>query len=75
MRLTAIANQTSRDPGLAKRCLNLAYVNRPTKQNRKSKVNKWYTSGDFPEPKKLLDNGCLQLEEGINYVAMGLKWY
>jgi len=75
MRLTAIANQTSRDPGLAKRCLNRAYVNRLTKLNRKSKANKWYTSGDFQEAKKLLDNGCPQLEEGINYKAMGLKWY
>jgi hypothetical protein len=75
MRLTAIANQTSRDPGLAKRCLNLAYVNRLTKLNRKSKANKWYTSGDFEEAKKLLDNDCPQLEEGIDYEAMGLKWY
>jgi len=75
MRLTAIANQTSRDRGLANRCLNLAYVNRLTKLNRKSKANKWYTSGDFQEAKKFLDNGCPQLEEGINYEAMGLKWY
>jgi len=75
MRLTAIANQTSRDPGLAKRCLNLAYVNRLTKLNPKSKANKWYSSGVFQQAKKLLDNGCPQLEEGINYRAMGLKWY
>jgi len=75
MRLTVIANQTSRDPGLAKRCLNLAYVNRLTKLNHKSKANKWYTSGDFQEAKKLLDNGGPQLEEGINNEAMGLKWY
>jgi hypothetical protein len=75
MRLTAIASQTSRDPGPAKRYLNGAYVNRLTKLNRKSKVNKWYTSGDFQEAKKLLDNGCPQLEEGIDYEAMGLKWY
>jgi len=75
MRLTAIANQTSRDRGLAKRCLNLAYVNRLTKLNCKSKANKWYTSGDFQEAKKLLDNGCPQLEEGINYEAVGQKWY
>jgi hypothetical protein len=51
MRLTAIANHTSRDPGLAKRYLNLAYVNHLTKLNRKSKVNKWYTSGNFQEAK------------------------
>ena len=75
LRLAAIANQTSRDPELAKRCLNRAYVNRLTKLNRKSKANKWYTSGDFQEAKKLLDNGCPQLEEGIDYEAMGLKWY
>jgi hypothetical protein len=75
MRLTAITNQTSRDPGLAKRCLNLAYVNRLTKLNPESKAIKWYTSGDFQKAKKLLDNGCPQLEEGINYEAMGLKWY
>jgi hypothetical protein len=75
MRLTAIANETSSDPGLGKRCLNLTYANRPTTQHCKSKANKWYTSGDFQEAKKLLDNGCPQVEEGINYVAMGLKWY
>jgi hypothetical protein len=75
MRLTAIINQTSRDPGLAKRSLNLAYVNSLTKLNRKSKANKWYTSGDFQEAKKLLDNGYPQLEDGINYEAMRLKWF
>jgi len=75
MRLTAIANQTSRDPGLVKRCLNLAYVNRLPKLNCKSNANKWYTSGDFQEAEKLLDNGCPQLGGGINYEAMGLKWY
>jgi hypothetical protein len=75
MRITAIPNQTSRDPGLAKRCLNLAYVNRLTKLNRKSKVNMWYTSRDFQEAKTLFDKGCPQLEEGINYEAMGLKLY
>jgi len=75
MRLTAIANQTSRDPGLEKRYLNLAYVNRLTKLNRKSKANKWYTSGDFQAAKKLLDNCYPQLEEGINHEAMGLKLY
>jgi len=75
MRLTGIASQTSRDPGLAKKCLNHAYVNRLTKLNRKSKANKWYTPGDFQDAKKLLDNGCPQLEEGIDYEAMGLKWY
>jgi len=45
-----------------------------TNLNRKLKVNKWYSSGDFQEAKKLLDNGCPQLEEGIDYEAMGLKW-
>jgi hypothetical protein len=75
MRLTVIANQTSRDPGLAKRCLNLAYVNSLTKLNRKLKANKWYTAGDFQEAKKLLENDCPQLEEGMDYKAMGLNWY
>jgi len=75
MRLTMIANQTSRDPGLVKRCLTCAYLNRLTKLNQLSKANKWYSSADFPEAKKLLDTGCLQLEEGIDYEAMSLKWY
>ena len=75
MRLTAIASKISRDSGLAKRCLNRAYVNRLPKLNRKLKANKWYTSGDFQEATKLLDNGCPQLEEEIDYEAMGLKWY
>jgi len=34
-----------------------------------------YTSGDFQESKKLLDNGCPQVEKEIDYDAMGLKWY
>ena len=74
MRLTAIANETSRDPVFAKRCLNLADVNHLTNLDCKSKANKWYISGDFQDAKKLLDTGCPQLEEGINYDAMGLKW-
>ena len=75
MRLTVIANETSKDPVLPQRCLNLAYIKCLPKLDRKSKSNKWYTSGDFHEAKMLLDNGCLQLEEGINYKAIGLKWY
>ena len=74
-RSTAIANWTSRDPGLTKRCPNHAYVNCLTKLNRKSKVNKSYSSGVFQEAKMLLDNGCPLLEEGIDYEAMGLKSY
>jgi len=74
MQLTAIANQTSSDRGLTKGCLNRAYVNCVTKLNRKSKANKSFTSGDFQEAKKLLDNDCPQLAEGIDYEAMGLKW-
>jgi hypothetical protein len=75
MRFAVIANQPSRDPGLAQRCLNLAYVNRFTKLNHKSNAKKWYPSGDFQEAKKLLDNDCPQLEEGNDYEAMGRKWY
>jgi len=75
MRLAAIANQTSRDPGLTKRCHNLAHVNCLTKLYRKLKANKWYTSGHFQEAKKLLVNNCPQLQDGIDYEAMGLKWY
>jgi hypothetical protein len=75
MRLTTITNQTSRDPGLAMKCLNCPYVTRLTKRNRKLKANKWYTSGDFQEAKIMLDNGCPQLEDGIAYQAMGLKSY
>jgi len=60
MRLTAIANQTSRDLWFAKRYLNPAYINRLTKLNWKSKTDKSYTSGDLQEAKKLIDNGCPQ---------------
>jgi hypothetical protein len=75
MQLTLIANQTSRDPRLKKRCLKCPYVNHLTKPNRNLKANKCYVSGDIQEAKKLLDNGCPQLEEGIDYKAMGLQWY
>jgi len=75
MRLTAIANQTSRDSGLAKSCLNWAYLNCHPKLNWKSKTNKWYTSADFQEAKRLFDNVWHQMEEVIDYEAMGLKWF
>jgi hypothetical protein len=75
MRLTAITNQTSRDPGLVKRSLNGTYVNRLTELNLKSKASKWYALGDFQNAKKFLDNGCPQLEDGIDYKATGLNWY
>jgi len=60
---------------LAKRCLNRTYVNCLIKLSQKSKANKWYISGDFQEAKKLLDNGYPRLVEGIDYKAMGFKWY
>jgi len=75
LRLTAIASQTSRDPELVKRCLNHAYVYRLLRLNRKSKPSKWYTSGDFQEAKRLVDIGCPQLDEAIDFHAMGLKFY
>jgi len=75
MWLSVIANQTSRDPGLAKRCLKRAYMNILTKLNRKLEVNMWYTSRDFQLAKKLLDNSCTLLEKGINHEAISLKWY
>jgi len=34
-----------------------------------------YTFGDFHEAKPLPENGYPQLQEGIDYEAMGLKWY
>jgi len=61
--LPAIVNQTSRDPMFAKRCLNCTYVNHPSRLNRKSKLNKWYTSGHILEGIKRFDNGCSQLDE------------
>ena len=73
MRLPAIIIQTSRDPGVDMTCLNCTLVNCVTKLNWKSKVNTWYTSGDFQEAKELLGNGFSQLEDGIDYTAMGLK--
>ena len=71
----AVGSKTSRDPWLVKRCLHRAYVNRLTKLNSNSIANTWYTSCDFQEVKKLLYIGCPQLVEGIDYEAMGLKWY
>jgi len=68
----ASANQTSRDPRLVMRWFNGAYVNCLTKQHQKSTVHNWYTSGDFQDAKKLLDDGNPQLEEEIDYEAMGL---
>jgi hypothetical protein len=58
-----------------KRCPNLEYVNRLNKLNQKSKANKGYTSGYDQEAKKLVHNDCPELEEGIDYEAMDLKWY
>jgi len=75
MQLTVIANQTSRDYSFAKKCVNRAYVTHVSKLNRKSIVHKWYTSGDFQEAKWFLHNAFPQLVEGIDYKAMGLKWY
>jgi hypothetical protein len=75
MRLTVISNQTSRDPGFAKKCFNRAYIIRLAKLNRKSKAVKWYTSSNFQKAKKLLDNRCPQLEYGIDYEAMGVEYY
>jgi len=67
MRLTAITNQPSRDPSLVKRSLNGVYGNRLTELNRKSQANKMVYFGDFQKAKKFLDNGCPQLEDGIDY--------
>jgi len=75
LRLTVIAHQISRDSKVAKRCLSQVYFNRLTNLKRKLNANKWYTSGDFKEAKNLLDHGCPQLEEGIDYEALGLNWY
>jgi len=66
MRLTAIANPTSMDPGLAKGWLNCAYINLVTKLNQKSKMKKWYASGNFQPATMLWDIGCPQLEEEID---------
>jgi len=75
IRLTAIDNHTCSDPGSAKRCLNCSVANPLTKLNRKSKTNMLYTTGDFQQGKMLVDNGCHQLEEGIDYKATGLLSY
>jgi hypothetical protein len=70
-----IATQTSRDLGLAKRCLNHADVKNLNKVNCKSKANTLYNSSDFQEPKMLLDNGFPRLDEGIDNAAIGVKCY
>ncbi|KAF8243404.1 hypothetical protein K440DRAFT_637362 [Wilcoxina mikolae CBS 423.85] len=54
LRLTALATRTAKDPELAKRYLNYAYVSRINKLGRKSNVNRWYTSADFKQAKALL---------------------
>jgi hypothetical protein len=56
-------------------CLNVAFNIPLTKLNQKSIVIKWYNSGDSQETTMMLDDGCPQLEEGINYKDMGLKRY
>jgi len=73
--LKALDNHTCRDPGSAKRCLNCSVANPLTKLNRKSKTNMLYTTGDYQQGKMLVDNGCHQLEEGIDYKATGLLSY
>ncbi|KAF8516074.1 hypothetical protein BDD12DRAFT_985043 [Trichophaea hybrida] len=75
LRLTALATLTAKDPELAKRCLNYAYVSRIIKLGRKSKVNRWYTSTDFKEAKTLAEKGCPVVNEEINLGEMGLKLY
>jgi hypothetical protein len=35
---------------------------------------KWYTSGIIQTAEKVLHSSCPELEEGMNYEAMGLKW-
>jgi len=75
MESTAIANQTSWDSGLAKRCLNCAYVKCLTKLNWKFNTNKWYTSSNFQEARRLLDIGCPPVKEEIKYKDIGLKSY
>jgi hypothetical protein len=75
LRLTALATRTAKDPELAKRCLNYAYVSRIIKLGRKSKVNRWYTSADFKEAKTLVEKGCPVVNEEINLGEMGLKLY
>ncbi|KAF8542943.1 hypothetical protein BDD12DRAFT_875462 [Trichophaea hybrida] len=74
LRLTTIANRTTKNPELAKKCLNYAYVSRIVKLGRKSIV-KWYTSAGFKEAKKLVEKGCPSLDEGINLGEMALKQY
>ncbi|KAF8241920.1 hypothetical protein K440DRAFT_640836 [Wilcoxina mikolae CBS 423.85] len=73
--LTALATQTSKDPELAKRCLNYAYVSHIIKLGGKSKPNRWYTSADFKEAKASLEKGCPVVNEEINLRRMGLKLY
>jgi hypothetical protein len=75
MRITGIANERCRYRGLAKRCLNRTYVHRLTKLHQQLKLNIWYISADFQEAKKLFNNGCPQLEAGINYKARDLLQY
>ena len=75
LRLTALATLTAKDPELAKRCLNYAYVSRIIKLGRKSKVNRWYTSTHFKEAKTLVEKGCPVVNKEINLGKMGLKLY
>jgi len=72
---TAITNWTSRHLDLLMWCFNRVFINILSKLNLKSNSIKGYTSRDFHKDKKLLDYGCPQLKEGIDYEAMGLKWY
>jgi hypothetical protein len=38
-------------------------------------VNMWYTSGSSQKAEKLWENGCPQLQEGIDCKTIGLKQY
>jgi hypothetical protein len=66
---------TIQGPLLRNSFLHAEYVNRVTKLKWKSKANKCYSSGDFRAAKMLLDTSCLQLKEGNNHEAIGLKCY
>ncbi|KAF8243478.1 hypothetical protein K440DRAFT_668652 [Wilcoxina mikolae CBS 423.85] len=77
LQLIALATRTAKDPEIAKRCLNYAYVSRIIKLGRKSKVNRWFTSANFNEAKALLEKGCSVVNdsEEINLRKLGLKLY
>jgi len=75
LRLTIITNQPFRDLNSIHRFFNWVHTDHLAKLNQKSNANNCYTSRQLQKHKMLFDNGCPWLKTGMDYDAMGQKWY